>query len=105
MLGHHPSSEQVGGKHGSCLSCQPEINHSAERDGLLSPVFFCLITKSKLAINLHSTGRGGLCLVPWLSVPKRLEIVRIARSGSAQALGENVLCCLVIPVLANLGGI
>lgn len=56
-----PSIKQTGWRtHGGCLSCQPKINHSAERDRLLAPIFFCLIAKSEFAIYLHGAGRGGL---------------------------------------------
>lgn len=48
VLGHHPSSKQVGRKHGGCLSCQPEINHSAEQDRLLTPRFSASLLSQSL---------------------------------------------------------
>lgn len=53
VLGHHPSSKQVGRKHGGCLSCQPEINHSAERDRLLTPGFSASLLSQSLP-SIHT---------------------------------------------------
>lgn len=74
----------------SCLSCQPEINHSSDQHRLPAPPFSCLIPASKLPSSWHGSGRS-LALVPRLSVPKRLGMVGLWDLGLLRPLRQRLV--------------
>lgn len=59
----------------SCLSCQPEINHSSEQHQLLTPAFSASsLPQSFPALGMALEGA-------WLSVPRRLGMVGLWELG------------------------